>query len=75
MVRNRVKRRLRHLARTELARTPSGTQVVVRALPPAASSDQLAADLTSAWTRCLARLAESQHPGSHRDRPPSSDRR
>lgn len=58
VVRNRVKRRLRHLARTELARTPAGTQLVVRALPAAASAPRLAADLTSAWSRSLAKLAE-----------------
>ncbi len=58
VVRNRVKRRLRHLARAELARTPLGTQLVVRALPPSASSDSLAQDLASAWSRCLAKLAD-----------------
>lgn len=57
VVRNRVKRRLRHLARVEVARTPPGTQLVVRALPSAASSDQLAHDLASAWCRCLVKLA------------------
>jgi len=56
VVRNRVKRRLRHLARPEVARTPSDTHLVVRALPPAASSARLAGDLSSAWTRCLDRL-------------------
>ncbi len=50
VVRNRVKRRLRHLVVT----LPShvGSAVVVRALPPAASEPQrLAADLASAWRR------------------------
>lgn len=58
VVRNRVKRRLRHLVRSELMRTPAGTQLVVRALPAAASSPRLAEDLASAWSRSLAKLAE-----------------
>jgi ribonuclease P protein component len=54
VVRHRVTRRLRHLAASRVGGWPDGTQVVVRALPPAASasSDQLAADLDS----CLRRL-------------------
>lgn len=59
VTRNRVKRRLRHLAAARLAATPSGTQLVVRALPPAAGSGPvLAADLTSAWATALRRLGE-----------------
>ncbi len=47
VVRHRVTRRLRPLMRTELSRLPSGTEVVVRALPSAAlaPSIELAADL------------------------------
>jgi ribonuclease P protein component len=53
VVRNRVKRRLRHLARARLGRLPRSTMVVLRALPPAAdaSSSSLARDLDSALTR------------------------
>lgn len=57
VVRNRVKRRLRHLSRSLLANTPDGTCVVVRALPPAANaSAELLHDLTGAWRGCLSRL-------------------
>lgn len=50
VVRNRVKRRLRHLAAA--MSTPFAADVVVRALPPAASEpDRLASDFESAWRR------------------------
>lgn len=57
VVRNRVKRRLRHLSRP-LVEATTGLQVVVRALPPAAaaSSEALARDLDSAWRATCARL-------------------
>ena len=47
VVRNRVKRRLRHLMREQLGALPSGTDVVVRALPAAAgrSYAELGTDL------------------------------
>jgi len=50
VVRNRVKRRLRHLMRERLGRLADGTDVVVRALPAAArrSFPGLAADLDAA---------------------------
>jgi ribonuclease P protein component len=50
VVRNRVRRRLRHLVRPLLAELPSGASVVVRALPAAAeaSSATLGSDLESA---------------------------
>jgi len=53
VVRNRVKRRLRHLARARLGRLPRFTMVVLRALPSAAdaSSARLAGDLDAALTR------------------------
>ncbi len=53
VVRNRVKRRLRHLARLRLDALPVGGTVVVRALPAAAelSSAGLAADLDRCWER------------------------
>lgn len=65
VVRNTVKRRLRHLARSRVASLPGGALLVVRALPAAAtsSSEELAADLD----RCLGRSLEagqSGRPGS-----------
>ena len=54
VVRNRVKRRLRHLAREHVSSLPGSAVLVVRALPEAASSsyEELAADLE----RCLERV-------------------
>jgi len=54
VVRNRVKRRLRHLAREHVSTLPGAAVLVVRALPAAAdaSSRELDADLT----RCLSRV-------------------
>ncbi len=54
VTRNRVQRRLRHLAREQLSALPGSGVLVVRALPPAAgaSSAELGADLT----RCLHRV-------------------
>lgn len=50
IVRNKVKRRLRHLVRDQLGQLPAGTDLVVRALPGAADRTypQLAADLRAA---------------------------
>jgi ribonuclease P protein component len=50
VVRNTVRRRLRHLVRARLAELPAGAVIVVRALPPAAgaSSARLGADLSAA---------------------------
>lgn len=55
VVRNLVKRRLRHLMRDRLDRLPAGSLVVVRALPGAgeADHDQLARDLDTALRRLL----------------------
>lgn len=55
VVRNRVKRRLRHLMADRLA-TLEGVQVVVRALPASAqaTSDRLSADLDRALSKSLA---------------------
>ena len=52
VVRNRVKRRLRHLVRPRLAALPPGARLVVRAQPAAASAsyDTLGADLDAALT-------------------------
>ena len=54
VVRNRVKRRLRHLAGAALPGLPGGTRVVVRALPAAAQTSY--AELGSDLDRCLTRL-------------------
>ena len=42
VVRNRVRRRLRHLCAGRLAALPAGSILVVRALPPAAGADSAA---------------------------------
>jgi ribonuclease P protein component len=49
VVRNRVKRRLRHACHGLVTDLPAGSVTVVRALPSAATAgfDQLAADLSS----------------------------
>jgi ribonuclease P protein component len=59
VVRNRVKRRLRHLAAARLHRLPPGARVVVRALPRSATATgrQLEADLDGALGRVTSRLA------------------
>ncbi len=56
--RNRVKRRLRHLVRERIGALPTGTDIVVRALPSAAgrSYPALATDLDAA-------LAAAQRKG------------
>ncbi|MEW1719712.1 ribonuclease P protein component [Streptomyces sp. NPDC093109] len=55
VVRNLVKRRLRHLVRERLSELPPGSLVVVRALPGAGDADhaQLARDLDAALRRLL----------------------
>jgi len=55
VVRNRIRRRLRHLMRTRLAGLPSGISIVVRAQPSVAElpADRLAADLDKALSRAL----------------------
>ncbi|MFI6604342.1 ribonuclease P protein component [Nonomuraea sp. NPDC050536] len=57
VVRNKVKRRLRHLMRDRLHRLPRGSLLVVRANPQAASArhEQLAAELDVALDRLLRR--------------------
>ena len=62
VVRNRVRRRLRHLVRDRLRELPPGAVVVVRALPAAAgmSSDELRGDLA----RCLERVLPRVQPQS-----------
>ncbi|MGC0330826.1 ribonuclease P protein component [Streptomyces sp. SAI-170] len=55
VVRNKVKRRLRHLMRDRVALLPPGSLVVVRALPGSGDADheQLAQDLDAALQRLL----------------------
>jgi ribonuclease P protein component len=58
VVRHRVTRQLRHLMAVQLQDLPSGTDVVVRALPPSASASgaHLASDLSSGVRRALSRM-------------------
>lgn len=63
--RNRVRRRLRHLARAHLAGLADQTLVVVRALPPAATAGrELGTDLDAAWRSALAKAGAGMkgHP-------------
>ena len=64
VVRNTVKRRLRHLVRPRLADLPAGSVIVVRALPDAASQryDTLQNDLNEA----LAAVQRPRHRGGRR---------
>jgi ribonuclease P protein component len=57
VVRNSVRRRLRHLLRERLAGLPAGTLLVVRALPSAAeaTSERLGRDTDAALGDALAR--------------------
>jgi ribonuclease P protein component len=56
VIRNRVKRRLRHLAREHVSALPGSAVLVVRALPAAggASYDDLRADLAGALAKASA---------------------
>jgi ribonuclease P protein component len=57
VTRNRVKRRLRHLAATHAPDTPVGMDLVVRALPRAATAPaEVSTDLGSAWHEAVSRL-------------------
>ncbi|MEZ0064144.1 ribonuclease P protein component [Streptacidiphilus sp. MAP12-20] len=62
MVRNRVKRRLRHLMAERIGDLPAGSLIVVRALPSAAEAEyaDLARDLDSA----LRKLSASSPTGA-----------
>jgi len=55
VVRHRVTRQLRHLMAVQLEDLPAGTEVVVRALPPAAESSgaDLARDVSSGLRRVM----------------------
>jgi ribonuclease P protein component len=65
VVRNRTKRRLRALVHHRLDRIPTGTDLVVRANPPAAQADsqQLAVDLDVLLPRVLKRLTAASSTG------------
>jgi ribonuclease P protein component len=54
VLRNRVKRRLRHLVREQISSLPDASLLVVRALPPAA--DASATELREDLARCLDRV-------------------
>lgn len=55
VMRNRVKRRLRHMVAARLGDQVAGVDVVVRALPAAATApDRLAGDFASAWQAAVA---------------------
>ncbi|MGA4506699.1 ribonuclease P protein component [Propionibacteriaceae bacterium G1746] len=59
VVRNRVKRRLRHLVRPQLEGFPQGVHLVVRALPAAATEpERMADDLAGAIRAAVRRLGE-----------------
>ena len=64
VVRNRVRRRLRHLVRTHLVSLPASSALVVRALPPAAGLDS--AELDAELTRCLDRVLRARAQGGSR---------
>lgn len=55
VVRNRVKRRIRHAVSPELAALPDGSRVVFRALAPAAVRHDLAADAVDCLRRAVRR--------------------
>jgi ribonuclease P protein component len=54
VVRNRVKRRLREIARDSLEELPGSAVLVVRALPAAAEASS--AELRADFVRCLERV-------------------
>jgi ribonuclease P protein component len=62
VVRNRTKRRLRALAQQRLALLPQGTDVVIRANPPAAqaNSSELGDELDVLLTRVMRRLRSAR---------------
>jgi ribonuclease P protein component len=65
VVRNRVKRRLRHLVAQELGAEGSVHDVVVRALPASGSSPgRLDGDLASAWRQAMHRSSPGKTPVS-----------
>jgi ribonuclease P protein component len=61
VVRNRVKRRLRHLVRDRLTTVPDGSLLVIRAHPAANGADscELGAELDRCLERATARLSDA----------------
>jgi ribonuclease P protein component len=58
VTRNRVKRRMRHLAAAHVPHTPGGIDIVVRALPRAARVPaEVPEDFGSAWYEVVSRLS------------------
>ena len=58
VTRNRVKRRLRHLAAAHVPDTPVGMDIVVRALPRSATVPaEVPEDFGSAWYEVVSRLS------------------
>jgi len=67
VMRNRVKRRLRHLTADRLPSTPIQARIVVRALPAAATEpDRLPADLDFAWSRISRKWQPGYQPAGTR---------
>jgi ribonuclease P protein component len=66
VVRNKVRRRLRHLVRERLDQLPAGAVVVVRALPPAATATypQLGVDLDAALSVARTPRHEARRNGA-----------
>jgi ribonuclease P protein component len=66
VIRNKVRRRLRHLASERLDQLPAGTTVLVRALPAAAerSFQQLGRDLDAALAAAAAPRGTQRRKGS-----------
>jgi ribonuclease P protein component len=60
VVRNRVKRQLRHIASDRIGKLPTGSLVVVRANPAAAGSTSLVADFDSALASLLRQDSRSE---------------
>ena len=71
VVRNAVRRRLRHLLRDRLERLPAGSQVVIRAQPEAASvpGRTLSRDLDDALDHALSRVQGDGVRSSDRSKP------
>jgi ribonuclease P protein component len=69
VVRNRVRRRLRHLVRPHLASLPASAELVVRALPSAATLDS--SELDAELARCLERVLRSDSAATARTGAPS----
>lgn len=69
VVRNRLRRRLRHLVRPYLATLPPAAELVVRALPSAAALDS--SELAAELARCLERVLRSDSAAAARTGAPS----